>query len=177
MPHSPLHSFRSILILAALSAAVLAPAQQPTLHFDDALLDHLAGHWVLEGTIAGKQTTHDVEAEWVLGHHYLRLHEVSREHNAQGEPAYEANVYVGWDQTLSQYACVWLDTYGGVSPVSIANAKRAGDQIPFEFKDKDSDFHATFSYHPASDTWDWTMDNEANGKLSPFARVTLTRVK
>jgi hypothetical protein len=30
------------------------------------LLDHLAGQWILQGTIAGKRTTHDVQVEWVL---------------------------------------------------------------------------------------------------------------
>jgi hypothetical protein len=55
----------------------IAGAQQPTFH--DALLDHLAGSWVLQGTIAGRPTTHDITAEWVLAHQYLRLQEVSRE--------------------------------------------------------------------------------------------------
>jgi len=64
--------------------------QQPTFH--DQLLDHLPGNWVLQGTIAGKDTTHDVTAEWVLGHQYVRIHEVSREKNSQGLPAHEAMV-------------------------------------------------------------------------------------
>jgi hypothetical protein len=173
------HLFRSLTrnAVLALALAVAAPSfgQQPTLN--DSLLDHMAGNWVLEGTIRGKETTHDVSAEWVLGHQYLRIHEVSRDLNAKGEPAYEANVYLGWDGNLQEYACVWLDVYGGVSPVSIGNGKRAGDEIPFEFKDKDSDLHTTFRYRAGSDTWDWAIDNEANGKRSPFARLTLRRVK
>lgn len=163
------------LSLTGSSAAVLAQDQQPILH--DALLDHLSGHWVLEGKIAGKQTTHDVDAEWVLEHHYLRIHEVSRERNAQGEPAYEATVHIGWNQASAEYGCVWLDTYGGLAAVSLGKAKRSGDQIPFLFQDKDDIFHATFVYHEAGDSWEWNMDNEADGKLRPFARVTLTRVK
>jgi len=59
--------------------------QQSTFH--DQLLDHLTGTWVLQGTIMGKETTHDVAAEWVLGHQYVRIHEVSREKNSQGLPA------------------------------------------------------------------------------------------
>jgi hypothetical protein len=98
------HLLRSLMLFAALSAAVLAYGQQPILH--DALLDHFAGHWVLEGKIAGKQTTHDVDAEWVMEHHYLRIHEVSRERNAQGEPAYEATVHIGWNQASAEYGCV-----------------------------------------------------------------------
>ena len=169
------HLLRSLMLFAALSAVVLAYGQQPILH--DALLDHFLGHWVLEGKIAGKQTTHDVDAEWVIGHQYLRIREVSRERNAQGEPTYEATVHIGWNQASAEYGCVWLDTYGGLAAVSLGTAKRNGDQIPFLFQDKDDIFHTTFVYHGADDSWEWNMDNEANGKLRPFARVTLTRVK
>ena len=30
------------------------------------LLDHLTGKWVLTGTSGGSETTHDVDAEWIL---------------------------------------------------------------------------------------------------------------
>ena len=136
------HSLRLLTLLAAMSAAALVHGQQPLLQ--DALLDHFLGHWVLEGTIAGKQTTHDVDAEWVIGHQYLRIREVSRERNAQGEPAYEATVHIGWNQASGEYGCVWLDTYGGLAAVSLGKAKRNGDQIPFLFQDKDDNFHTTF---------------------------------
>lgn len=56
------------------------------------LFEHLAGHWVLRGVIGGKQTVHDVDADLVLNRGYVRLHEVSREKNANGAPAYEAFV-------------------------------------------------------------------------------------
>ncbi len=58
-------------------------AQEPG--FQDALLDNFAGNWVLEGTIAGAMTTHDIVAEWIVGHQYLRFHEVSRE-KGDGQP-------------------------------------------------------------------------------------------
>src|ERR1700733_3788876 len=64
--------------------SVSARAQQPA--FKDALLDHLAGSWILEGNIADEEATHDVVAEWVLDHHYLRVHEVSRETQPNGQP-------------------------------------------------------------------------------------------
>ncbi|MGA2211839.1 MAG: hypothetical protein ABSH31_01085 [Bryobacteraceae bacterium] len=138
------------------------------------LVDHLAGKWLLEGTIACKKTTHNVEADWVLGHQYLRIHAVSRE-KTEGKPSYEATVFIGWDQASAQYACVWLDTYGGMTPVSFANAKRNGNEIPFLFPDKEAPLHTTFSYIPASDSWTWSIDNEEKGKLIPFARVSLIR--
>jgi len=171
-------SLRKLLVALA-AQSVLAPvpgfSQQPTFH--DALLDHLVGNWVLEGTIAKKKTTHDIDAQWVMGHQYLRFHEVSRDPSIDGKPAYEATVFIGWDGDLKQYACVWLDTYGDVSPVSLANAIPDGDEIKFVFKDKDELFRTTFAFHAATDTWEMSMDSDSKGVLSSFAHTTLTRAK
>lgn len=164
------------LIVAAWVMVVICPvfAQQPT--FNDQLLDHLAGKWVLHGTIAGKETTHDVVAEWVLNHQYLRIHETSREKNDKGQVAYEANVYIGWNQQSSEYDCVWLDTYGSVTGESLATAKRSGNELPFLFNYKDgSTFHTTFAYNQKVDEWEWRMDAEKNSVMKPFARVKLTK--
>ena len=57
-------SSRAVL-WAVLGLAFSGPAtiaQETGLH--DPLLDHLAGEWVLEGTIAGEQVTHDIEAAY-----------------------------------------------------------------------------------------------------------------
>lgn len=157
-----------LLVLTGLSAA-----QQPAFH--DALLDHLAGSWVLQGTVTGKQTTHDVTAEWVLAHQYLRVNEVSREKKDNGEPAYQAMVFIGWDEKASQYVCFWLDNYGGAFDSTIGHAKRDGDEIAFLFRYPEGPFHTTFAYDPKTDTWQWRMDAEDKGVLKPFSRVKLTR--
>ncbi|MBU1699189.1 MAG: hypothetical protein KJ970_15195 [Candidatus Eisenbacteria bacterium] len=169
---------RTILYLVVLCLLMSLPAtaQQPDLQ--DALLDHLTGVWVLQGVIAGGQTTHDIVAEWVLGHQYLRIHEVSREKSSDGAPVYEAIVFIGWDQPSSQYACLWLDSTGGggLSAGAIGHAERSGGEMAFVFKGSDgSTFHTTFAYGKDSDTWQWLMDAKENGKRQPFARVTLTR--
>ena len=173
----------SLLCMISFSAA----AQQPA--HNDPLLDRLAGSWILQGTIAGQETTHDIESEWVLNHEYLRFHETSREKNAQGQPAYEAIVFIEWDESSSQYKCLWLDsTAGGGLSAPIALGKRGNDEITFFFRDedkgdkekdknknKDSGVHTVFSYNKAADTWSWLIDNESAGKRTPFARVKLTR--
>jgi hypothetical protein len=165
---------RLFLLLSLISLSVLA---QQTI-FQDSLLDHFIGKWVLQGAIEGKETTHDVVAEWVLGHQYAQFHEVSRERNNSGEPMYEAIVFIGWDQLSSQYACFWLDGTSGnglTNPV-IGHAKRSDDKIAFLFKfNENSLFHTTFLYDRGSDTWQWSMDDEENGKLQQFARMKLTR--
>lgn len=173
------------LILAALALtfafSTSLVAQQspppPSSARQDAFLDRMTGHWVLSGTIAGHETTHDVDADWVLNREYIRLHEVSREKSSNGSPAYEAIVFLGWDPAAGEYTLLWLDTTSGAglnSPV-IGRGKLSGDQIAFLFKSHDGDFHTIFAYDKSSGTWRWIMDSEQNGKLSPFARVTLTR--
>jgi hypothetical protein len=164
------------IALAALAlSAGPAAAQQPT--FTDSLLDRFVGRWVLTGTIAGKTTTHDVTAEWVLGHQYLRFHEASRETDAAGQPQYQDDVYIGWDGQARRYCLVWLDVYGSVTPQSLGTATRSGDALPFVFHDEHGaeNFHTTFAYDRAADRWNWVMDNVRDGQPRPFARLTMTR--
>jgi len=168
----------SLAIVALLfTTSFSASAQEPT--HKDPLLDRLTGNWILQDTIAGHETTHDIESEWVLNHEYLRFHEISREKNAQGQPAYEAIVFIEWDEASNEYKCLWLDsTGGGCLSNPIAQGKRGNDEITFLFKDKDDKnggIHTTFAYNKAADTWSWLIDNESGGKLTSFARVKLTR--
>jgi hypothetical protein len=166
-----------IAIAVFLFVLMLSTASEPqALH--DPLLEHFAGNWLLQGTIAGRETTHDIESEWVLNHQYIRLHELSRDKTSAGQPAYEAIVFIGMDPASSGYSCLWLDSTAGtgLSAQGIAHAKPSGNEIPFLFQGKDgSTFHTTFVYAPATDTWQWIMDGEEGGKLVPFARVKLTR--
>jgi len=151
-----------------------ASAQQPA---QEPLLDRMVGSWILHGTIEGRETTHDVTAEWILRREYVQLHEVSREKNAKGQPQYEAFVLVQWNSKSNDYACQWLDsTEGGGLSVPAAPGKRDGDKIAFLFKGRDGSlFHTTFVYNSAADTWQWNMDGEEQGKLKPFARLELKR--
>ncbi|HEX5235749.1 MAG TPA: hypothetical protein VFW25_10510 [Silvibacterium sp.] len=170
----PKSLIRASLVVLALWAAV-AFAQQPPLN--SPLLDHMVGNWVLTGNTEGTPTSHDVEAEWVLGHHYLRIHEISRVKNARGEPDYEASVYVAWNEPLKQYACAWLDVFGGLSAQSIGVATLEENKIPFIFHDPKGvlNFENDFIYDPKTDTWQWVLDGVTNGVHKPFARYQLKR--
>jgi len=169
---------KRILAIAALSAAlsVIATGQQPQPTFHDELLDHMQGSWVLQGKIGSKETTHDITVDWIVEHQYLRIHEVSRDKNAKGEPGYEAMVFIGWDQATSRYVAVWLDVWGGVSKQTVGYAARSGDDIPFFFTDGSSGIHTTFAYDRKANAWGWIMDNDEAGKLTPFARAKMTKV-
>lgn len=165
----------ALVIALAVSSATLLPAQSLS---PDSLFHRLIGQWVLTGTIGRRQTTHDVTFQWLLGHEYVQMHEVSRERATDGSPAYEAVVLFGRDSSSGEYACLWMDNTGAnaFDPAGIGRGSVAGDSIPFLFRYTVlTSFHNTFVYDRTSDTWQWHMDNDSIGVRRPFARLTLTR--
>jgi hypothetical protein len=164
------------LVLLGLLLAAPVLADEPP--FQDELLDSFVGTWVLRGTIAGGEVVHDVTAAWVLGHQYLSFHEVSREKTPEGALAYEATVYIGWDDATSRYTCLWLDSTGhtGLGNGIIGRASRKLDELAFVFGEGgDGTFHTTFLHDEKTDSWKWTMDAKKDGKLRSFARMAMTK--
>ena len=164
---------KQLVMVATFLWALAAAGQQPPLN--SPVLDHLAGKWLIEGTVHDQPVKHDVDAEWVLQHHYLRFHEVSREKNDKGEPVYEATVFIGWNETTKQYACVWLDVYGGATAESIGVAAPKENELDFVFTDGhgETSFTNSFVYDPKTNTWDNRLDNVVKGAAQPFARFKL----
>jgi len=163
-------------ICASIFVAALATTAAYAGPPKDSLLDHMTGHWVLAGTIDGKKTVHDIDAQWTLQGTYLRLTEMAREKDASGKPKYEAEVLIAYDAAKSHYVCFWYDTEG-VAPFDAQGgvAVRRGDTLPFLFRTRQGNFHTTFTYQSKTDTWTWAMDGEVKGKLVPFARVVLKK--
>src|SRR4051812_20385635 len=168
---------RRIILTSML--VLLGPAQLSAQALPaDSLFDRMVGSWVLRGTIARKQTTHDVTFTWLLGREYVQMHELSRERAANGTPAYEAVVLFGRDPRSGEYACLWLDNTGASAfdPQGTGRGAVAGDSIPFVFHyTPTTGFHTTFVYSRPTDSWEWHMDNDSAGIRRPFARVKLTR--
>jgi hypothetical protein len=164
---------RFALALSCAPAALFGQRLHP-----DSVFSRLVGHWVLRGTIARQQTVHDVTFEWLLGHEYVQMHEVSRERAPNGTPAYEAVVLFGRDPKTGAYACMWMDNtaVAAFPPEGTGRGSVAGDSIPFLFHyTATTSFHTTFVYDRMKDSWQWHMDNDSSGVRKPFARVTLKR--
>ena len=120
----------------------------------------------MTGTLGGKRITHDVDATWVLKREYLQFHEVSREKDANGAPAYEAIVLLGWDAKANEYGCLWLDNTAAwdFSAHGLARGKKAGNSIPLVITlSAHESLHTTFRYDPTSDTWELTIDDVTDG--------------
>ena len=167
-------AIRVVTFLLLLSLPAVADQQG----VQDELLDHMAGNWLMSGIIGGNQVTHDLVAEWVLGHQYLRFHEVARELDSEGVPAYEAIVFIGRHQATGRYTCLWLDVTGSGAqfPEATGYAEPADDELAFVFDTgDDSVIHTTFTYDRESDAWHWLIEIDRGAKHSIFARVSLTR--
>lgn len=168
------------LFLASAGVLLCLPAVAQQTTFNDPLVDHLAGNWLLTGLMDKGLVTHDIAAEWVLAHQYLEIHEVSREKNKDGSPVYQARVFIGWDAGKKVYDCVWLDDYGSISTQSLGYATPNGKSLAFVFHNRDDagGFHTTFTWHPENGTWSMDMDNvNTDGKTETFARTTLTAAR
>src|ERR1700686_135526 len=122
---------KQLVILLMIFAAVTLMAQQAPVN--SPLLDHLAGNWLLQGTVGKQPVTHGLDAEWVLQHHYLRFREVSREKNDKGEPQYDSTVFIAWNEKTKQYACVCLDVYGRSTSESTGLATPKANELAFVF--------------------------------------------
>ena len=166
---------KRVVLVAMIFAAFIATAQDPPV--SSPLLDHLAGKWVMQGAVGKQAVTHDLDAEWVLQHHYLRFYEVSRDKNAKGEPQYDATVFIGWNEKNKQYACVWLDVFGGLTAESIGVATPSENELAFVFTNEhgETSFTNTFIYDPKTNSWENRLDNVVKGVAQPFARFKLTK--
>lgn len=167
------HAIAVLVLLLSASASLDAQSLPP-----DSVFDRLVGQWVMTGTISRQPVTHDVTFEWMLGREYVRMHEVSRERNADGSRAYEAVVLFGRDPTSGEYAALWMDNTAASAfdPAGIGHGSVTGDSIPFLFRyTATTSFHNTFVYDRAHDTWQMRMDNDSAGVRRPFARLSLTR--
>jgi hypothetical protein len=168
-------AMKQLVLLATVFVSLTVTAQQAPVN--SPLLDHLAGKWLMQGTVGKQAATHELDAEWALQHHYLRFREASREKNDKGEPNYDSTVFIGWNEKTKQYACVWLDVYGGLATESIGIATPKENELAFVFTDEhgETNFTNTFLYDPKTNTWDNRLDNVVKGEAKPFARFKMTK--
>jgi len=168
------------LLLICFVVAGLAQEQPPALDgpkiiFNDPLLSKMAGTWQASGTIRGRSTTQSIEAQWVLNHQFLQVHEKGAPDPKTNLTPYEAMVMVGYDHTSDRYVAHWLDIYGGRFSETLGYGSQTGDQIEFVFEYPDGPFHTIFRWVPQKKQWQWLMKTRDNyGHWVDFADLMLT---
>jgi hypothetical protein len=146
--------------------------------FQDTLLDNMVGKWNVTGKVAGHNAEQTVQAEWVLNHQFLRIHEKQDSAPEPGDGPYEAIVMVGYDNASERYVAHWMDVFGGRFSETLGYGSRQGDEIRFVFEYPDGPFHTTFRWKPDLKQWQWVMRTRNNtGQWVEFADMTLARSK
>lgn len=164
-----------IIVLATFAGPVTLSAQSPAEWRDD-LVDHMAGTWKLQGQVMGRDAHHEVDAEWVLNHQFLRIHEKTDAGAPGSEKRYEAIWFLGYDPVSDRYVLHLLDVFGGRFSETLGYGVRDGNAIRFVFEYPDGPFHTTFQWSPEKDTWQWLMtQKDKDGKWVNFGDLKLTR--
>ncbi len=88
----------SLVVLVGGSAVAQLPAP-----WQDGLVDHLSGTWKVEGQVLGRDAHHEVQADWVLNHQFLRIHEITASTAPKTERPYEATWFLGYDPISEKY--------------------------------------------------------------------------
>ena len=140
--------------------------------FRDELLDKLVGNWKLTRKIRGQTVENNVRAEWVLNHQFLLVHMK----DVATPPAYEAMVFIGYDNTSERYVVHWLDNFGGRFSETLGYGLRSGNSIKFVFEYPDGPFHNTFTWDEKAGGWNFlAQSKDKTGKWVVFAEDTLRR--
>jgi hypothetical protein len=164
-----------IIVLATLARPVRLSAQSPAEWRDD-LVDHMVGTWKQQGEIMGRDAHHAVDAEWVLNHQFLRIHEKTEAGVPGSENRYEAIWFLGYDPVSDRYVLHLLDVFGGRFSETLGFGLRDGNAIRFVFEYPDGPFHTVFQWSPENDTWQWLMtQKDKDGKWANFGDLKLTR--
>jgi len=146
--------------------------------FQDSLLENMVGSWNLNGQIMHHDVIHSVDAQWVLNHQFLRIHEKATPAAKAVDLTYEALVMVGYDNASERYVAHWMDIYGGRFSETLGFGKRSGNDIEFVFEYADGPFHTTFRWNADSHQWQWLMRGKnKDGQWFEFGDMTLARNK
>jgi len=166
-------------LLLAMVCAVPATAQAPDPPLDgsrrifqDSLLDRLTGDWSMAGRVRGRPATYALHAEWVLNHQFLEV----KMRDVADPPAYQATVYLGYDNASERYVSHWLDAFGGRFSETLGYGQRAGTAIRLVFEYPDGPFHTTFTWDSKDRVWNILMEDRGPGGVwQEFASYTLRR--
>ena len=171
----PIKSVILLVCLCLLSATNLAGQEAlDGRHrvFRDELLENLVGSWKLTRKIRGQTVENTVKVEWVLNHQFIQIHMK----DVNNPPAYEAMVFIGYDNTSERYVAHWLDVFGGRFSETLGYGVRAGNSIKFVFEYPDGPFHNTSTWDQEAKSWTFlARTKDKTGKWVVFAEDNLRR--
>ena len=172
---SPRPGLLLVGILIAL-VALCSHAQTPAEWRDD-LVEHMSGSWKMRGQVMGRDAHHELKAEWVLNHMFLRIQESTSTDAPASEKCYEAIWFLGYDPVSEKYVLHLFDVFGARFSETLGYGTRDGNSIRFTFEYPDGPFHTTFRWSPDSGGgWQWLMEQkDKDFMLTNFADFKISR--
>jgi hypothetical protein len=166
-----------LIILAALFLVPVSLSAQAPGGWRDNFVDRLVGTWKVEGQVLGREAHHQVHAEWVLNHQFLRIEEKTSADAPKTESPYDALWFLGYDDVSERYVLHLMDVFGARYSETLGYGTRDANQMRFIFEYPDGPFHTTFRWNPDKDTWEWLLEQKGqDGKWNVFADLTFTSV-
>jgi len=165
----------ALLCLGAVAPGIrgqqpVEPLDGPRRPFQDTLFERLTGQWAMTGTVRGRPVTYALRVDWVLNHQFLRLDM----RDVADPPAYQATVYIGYDNTSERYVAHWLDAFGGRFSETLGYGQRTGTAVRFVFEYPDGPFHTTFTLDPRAGWGVVMQDRGPDGAWRLFAQYALS---
>ena len=158
----------TFLALAALAPAGTAAEPPEATRF----LGQLSGEWDMTGTVLGKPAHYRAHGAWVLNGAWLELSMV----DVGRPPAYQADLYIGYDATAQDYIAHWLDRFGAAGARVVASGERHERTLVLHFPYAEGAFRDTLTL--AGDSASGTLLIEAqraDGSWSTFAAYRMRR--
>jgi len=93
--------------------------------------------------VRGRDAHHVVQAEWVLKHQFLRMHEKTASDAPGTEQQYEAIWFLGYDPVSERFVLHLVDVFAARYSETLSYGSREGNRIRFVFEYPDGPFHTT----------------------------------
>jgi hypothetical protein len=128
-----------------------------TRRFYDDLLNNFVGKWDVDATVHGQKFTLYREAEWVMDHQYLRIHETSHQVIPWLNIPFERTIFIGYNHLSKRYVVYELTVHGAsglLQPEGFSYGERSGNELKVVIKKGSEPFIIQrFTWEPESKLW------------------------
>ena len=135
--------------------------------FHDELLNNLVGKWTISGIAHGTAFQNlNLEAEWIMNHQYLQIHEKGTDTVPWLKMPWEAMFLIGYNFNDKRYVVYELNVRGVDEPYEgFSYATRSGNKFKISSKTGSNEsINQYFIWEPASKSWHLETRLEKAGK-------------
>ncbi len=134
----------------------------------------LAGTWQMTGHVMNQPVVYRAEGKWILDHQFFRF----TMEDVQEPPEYQAQVFIGYDSSKTNYIVHWLDVFGGEYSRTLGFGKVDADSVRIVFAYQNRPFRDTIMIAEEQNSGEFLIEYKTpNGEWKEFARYKMKKVK